>query len=158
MGCHSSVPETIRWQVILSGSVHLWCGLSSRENLSLWNEGCHLQWPYCLLLSGKSATPVKIQAEEVDMVQFYKYLGVHINRLDRTNKPRGGRILFLKTIPSISGGQQIVQLCWIPISCYSLVLKLTLDATCAYQRYWKNWHMRVCELKAKAGEADSVFH
>ena len=65
--------------------------------------------------------------------------GVHINnRLDRTNKPRGGRILFLKAIPSISGGQQTVQLCWIPISCYSLVLKLTLDATCAYQRYWKN--------------------
>lgn len=46
------------------------------------------------------------------MVQFYKYLGVHINnRPDRTNKTycaRGGRILFFKTIASISGGQHTV--------------------------------------------------
>ena len=54
-------------------------------------------------------TPVKTQGEEVDMVQFYKYLGEHIiNRLDRTNKiccTIDGRILLFKTITSISDGQ-----------------------------------------------------
>lgn len=87
MCCHSNVLQTIQWQLILSGSCHLWSGSSSRQNLSSWNEGCHLQRLYCLLLSRKSVTPVKIQGEEVDMVPFYKYLGVHIlNSLDRTNK------------------------------------------------------------------------
>lgn len=40
-----------------------------------------------LITERESVTPVKMQGEEVDMVQFYKYLGVHNNnRLDRTNK------------------------------------------------------------------------
>lgn len=112
MGCHSYVPQIIQWQLILSGSCPLSSGPSSRENLSSWNEGCHLHWVYYLLLNGKSVTPVKIQGEEVDMEPFYKYLGVHINnRLDRTNKTyctRGGRILFFITLTSISGGQHMV--------------------------------------------------
>lgn len=54
-------------------------------------------------------TAVKIQGEEVDMVQCCRHLGAHINnRLDRTNKTycsRCGRIVFLRTITAISGGQ-----------------------------------------------------
>lgn len=42
-GCHSYVPQTIQWQLILSSSCHLWSGPSSRENVSSRNEGCHLQ-------------------------------------------------------------------------------------------------------------------
>lgn len=42
-----------------------------------------------LIIAWESVTPVKKQGEEVDMVQFYKYLGVHNNnKLDRTNKKK----------------------------------------------------------------------
>lgn len=50
--CHSCVPQTIKWQLILWGCCHLWSGPSSGVHVSSRNEGCHLQWLYCLLLRG----------------------------------------------------------------------------------------------------------
>lgn len=83
-----NIPQTIKWQAALLGSCHLWSGCSSRAYVSSWNEGCHLQWLYCLLLSRSQWHLSKYRVRRWTWCSpRYKYLGLHNNnRLDRTNK------------------------------------------------------------------------
>lgn len=109
MCCHSYVPQTIQWQLILPGSCHLWSGSSSRQNLSSWNEGCHLQW---LNWAGNQWHLSKYTARRWTWCHSTSTLGcITATGWDRTNKTYctgGARILLFKTIASITGGQHIV--------------------------------------------------